>query len=478
MTVPYTTDADGLAEAMTAALAATGYAEIVGLPPIPGCAPPLEQIVVLSVDGRLEAHIPSAVTYSGGDDLLARACDGPELPGRARLLTVVESGPAGLAADIVDLVGAAIPARPGPPTGWRPIRAAPPGGGSPGLPVESPGRPTRSAEELTDLDDLRSDEESVGVAPAALAAELALTVKGQAEAIRVISDAIAPAISRSAPRRPASVLLVGPTGVGKTATAEALAVALHDLTPESQTWTSVRVDLNQAAEAHSVSDLLGAPAGYVGHGDGSPLAEALAAHPRVVVVFDEVDKAHPDVMTVLMGAMDRGRIQLRRPIGGRWEVDCRQAVFVFTSNRGSERLADLSPAVAGAHLEEIARQMLIADGMPEWLAGRHGRIAVFRPLSTRVIAEVATLEVARLAEEFGLDLAWIEPSVVEQVLAEAGPTTTGARSLRLAADRLLAGDLAAARVDRVGDDGPVVVAGSPLRVVPLEAWEAGEAADR
>jgi ATP-dependent Clp protease ATP-binding subunit ClpA len=200
-----------------------------------------------------------------------------------------------------------------------------------------------------------------------------------------------------------------------------------------------------------------------------------------LILIDEIDKAHPDIAIALMGMMDHGALQLRRPFNGRWSLDCRQAILLFTSNAGYAELAERMErsALSSQQLESLARQVLITQGMPEWIAGRHGHIAVYLPLPPGALAEIATLEVDRLAQEFGLELAWIEPEVVAHLLHESDAGSTGARAVRSVIARLVGPAFAEHRATFPGstegsqaDGQRVVMVGPEPRCVTYASWSA------
>src|SRR5438445_1755077 len=167
-------------------------------------------------------------------------------------------------------------------------------------------------------------------------------VNGQEEAVVAVSNAIRRArAGLQDPNRPiGSFLFLGPTGVGKTELTKALAEFLFD--DES---AMVRIDMSEYMEKHSVSRLIGAPPGYVGYDEGGALTEAVRRRPYQVILFDEVEKAHPDVFNVLLQVLDDGRLT----DGQGRTVDFRNVLIVLTSNLGSEALANLPE---GADIEQ------------------------------------------------------------------------------------------------------------------------------
>jgi ATP-dependent Clp protease ATP-binding subunit ClpB len=221
-------------------------------------------------------------------------------------------------------------------------------------------------------------------------------VVGQDEAVRVVSDAIIRARSGiKDPRRPiGSFIFLGPTGVGKTELAKALAAALFDSEDNM-----VRIDMSEYQERHTVSRLVGAPPGYVGYEEGGQLTEAVRRKPYSVVLFDEIEKAHPDVFNTLLQVLDDGRLTDAQ---GR-TVNFRNTVLIMTSNIGSQYL--LEGVTAEAEITPEARELVMGEMRryfrPEFL-NRIDDIVVFSPLTQAQIEQIVELMFnelrARLAE--------------------------------------------------------------------------------
>jgi len=472
MSISFSTDPDALAEEVAIALERDGRAQVTGLPAGIPVEPDLTEAWIFDWTDSLELLIPACHRAQRNDGPLARACAGSDQEGGFRLVGRFGRDDDGLAKAIgllLALVTDTGRAEQPDPTG-EPERTAHNG--------------HTAAADLTDLDQALAIVPANAIPPAAeLASELSLSVKGQSEALTVISEATVAHLHKVDPRLPLRLLLVGPSGVGKGETYETLAAALNTIGGNGRDWQTVRLDGNQLREATAVADLLGTSAGYVGYGAGSSLIHALSTSPRTLILIDEIDKAHPDIITALMGMMDHGALQLRRPVQGRWSLDCRQAILMFTSNAGSAELVDRMERtdLSGLRLESLARQVLMAQGMPEWIAGRHGHIAVYRPLPGPALAEIATLEVARLAQEFGLELSWVEPDVVALLLHEADAASTGARSVRAATSSLISHALAEHRAHlEAPSDNPeppdrrVVVAGPVPHCLAYPAWLASD----
>ncbi|MCZ4500870.1 MAG: clpB, partial [Marmoricola sp.] len=240
-------------------------------------------------------------------------------------------------------------------------------------------------------------------------------ISGQEVAVSKLAAGIARHVGKRYPRKPYSALLMGKTSVGKTETTRVLAEALSELTGSA--WEFVRLDMAEFSERFSVTRIVGAPPGYVGHGDGNDLASRLAANPRTVVLFDEFEKASPVVWQSLLGLLDRGRLASER----HGMVTAEQAVLIFTSNVGadidSEHLGD----------EDAARAVLRHHGLAPELVGRFGNVVAFADLSTDAMAEIAARSVSLIAADFGIELTWISPAYLTDLLQRLVGNNFGVR---------------------------------------------------
>ena len=288
-------------------------------------------------------------------------------------------------------------------------------------------------------------------------------IVGQDEAVRLVADAIIRARSGiKDPRRPiGSFIFLGPTGVGKTELAKTLAAALFD-TEEN----IVRIDMSEYQERHTVSRLVGAPPGYVGYEEGGQLTEAVRRKPYSVVLFDEVEKAHPDVFNTLLQVLDDGRLTDAQ---GR-TVDFRNTVIIMTSNIGSEWLT--ADAVSDGEIKPDARERVMAEMRahfrPEFL-NRLDDIVLFKPLTQPEIERIVDLMLGDLRARLSDRQMTLETSdEARRFIAQQGfDPIYGARPLRRFISRevetrigraLLAGDVLDGAVIHIGyADGELAV---------------------
>ncbi|MFF9427563.1 ATP-dependent chaperone ClpB [Streptomyces sp. NPDC014746] len=289
--------------------------------------------------------------------------------------------------------------------------------------------------------------------------ELGRRLIGQSEAVQAVSDAVRRTRAGIAdPDRPTgSFLFLGPTGVGKTELAKALADFLFD-----DERAMIRIDMSEYGEKHSVARLVGAPPGYVGYEEGGQLTEAVRRRPYSVVLLDEVEKAHPEVFDVLLQVLDDGRLT----DGQGRTVDFRNTILILTSNLGSQYLVEpLTPAdVKKQQVLEVVR----ASFKPEFL-NRLDDLVVFSALDRAELGRIARLQIDRLAKRLADRRLTLEvtPEALEWLAEEGNDPAYGARPLRrliqtAIGDRLakeiLAGEVVdgdAVRVDRV-EDGLIV----------------------
>ncbi|MCA1582370.1 MAG: ATP-dependent chaperone ClpB [Acidobacteria bacterium] len=248
-------------------------------------------------------------------------------------------------------------------------------------------------------------------------------VIGQREAVTAVSDAVRRSrAGLSDPRRPiGSFIFVGPTGVGKTELARALAEFLFD-----DEHAMVRLDMSEYMEKHSVARMIGAPPGYVGYEEGGRLTEAIRRRPYSVVLFDEIEKAHPDVFNVLLQVLDDGRLTDGK---GR-VVSFKNTVIIMTSNLGSQWIAEAS-AMAEADVNAKVEEELRRHFRPEFL-NRIDDVIVFHRLTREEIEQIVEVQLqslARTVADRGMRLTWTPEA--RRLLAGRGyDPTFGARPLK------------------------------------------------
>ena len=267
---------------------------------------------------------------------------------------------------------------------------------------------------------------------------------GQGEATRLVAAAVKRSrIHTNNLHRPASFIFVGPTGVGKTELVKVLSEQLFD-TPE----TLIRLDMSEFMEKHSVSRIIGAPPGYVGYDEAGQLTEKVRRKPYSVVLFDEIEKAHPDVLNVLLQILDDGRITDAQ---GR-TVNFENTIIVMTSNAGSDRSENLlgfGKTQADASKEKALKAL---EGFlrPEFIA-RVDEIVVFSPLTPESLAKIAELMLTELKDSLSerlIDFKF-DNSVCTYLAEKCGNGKRGARELRNTIRREIENKL----VDIIVDNG-------------------------
>jgi len=260
-------------------------------------------------------------------------------------------------------------------------------------------------------------------------------VVGQDAAVARVANAIRRSrAGLSDPNRPiGSFIFLGPTGVGKTELARALAEFLFD-----DEKALIRLDMSEYMEKHSVSRMIGAPPGYVGHDEGGQLTEKIRRHPYAVVLFDEIEKAHPDVFNILLQILEDGRLTDGK---GR-TVDFRNAVLIMTSNVGSAALFEQTGSDPERAQKEAMEALRVAF-RPEFL-NRIDDIVLFKPLGREQLAKIVDLEllkVGKMLTERNVTLV-MSAAAIERVLREGYDPAYGARPLRRTIQRLVQDPLA------------------------------------
>jgi ATP-dependent Clp protease ATP-binding subunit ClpB len=280
-------------------------------------------------------------------------------------------------------------------------------------------------------------------------AELGKRLVGQARAVQAVSDAVRRSRAGiSDPDRPTgSFLFLGPTGVGKTELAKALAEFLFD-----NERAVIRIDMSEYSEKHSVARLVGAPPGYVGYEAGGQLTEAVRRRPYCVILLDEVEKAHQEVFDILLQVLDDGRLT----DGQGRTVDFRNTILILTSNLGSAEIANQS--VDEDTKRETVMAVVRVTFKPEFL-NRLDDIILFDPLTTEELAEIVDLQVAALARRLAerrLTL-HVTPAAREWLALTGFDPVYGARPLRRLVQSAIGDQLARALLSGQIVDGDTVL---------------------
>ncbi len=292
-----------------------------------------------------------------------------------------------------------------------------------------------------------------------LEAELHNRVVGQEEAIRAIADAVRRSrAGLNDPRRPiGSFIFLGTTGVGKTELAKALAEYLFD---DENMMT--RIDMSEYQEKHAVSRLVGAPPGYVGYDEGGQLTEAVRRKPYSVVLFDEIEKAHPDVFNILLQVPDDGRLTDNK---GRM-VNFKNTIIIMTSNMGSSVIRDNFSKMTPENHDEVVEKtknevldMLKQTIRPEFL-NRIDETIMFTPLNEKEIEEIVGLQIRSIQKMLAANGVTLEitPAALHYLAEEGFDPEFGARPVKRAIHRLvlnqLSKDILAQKVDK---EKPIVI---------------------
>ena len=289
--------------------------------------------------------------------------------------------------------------------------------------------------------------------------ELHRRVVGQNEAIAAIADAVRRSrAGLNDPRRPiGSFIFLGTTGVGKTELAKALAEYLFD---DENMMT--RIDMSEYQEKHTVSRLVGAPPGYVGYDEGGQLTEAVRRKPYSVVLFDEIEKAHPDVFNILLQVLDDGRLTDNK---GR-NVNFKNTIIIMTSNMGSNVIRENFASITDGNHDEVVEktkelvlEMLKSTIRPEFL-NRIDEIIMFTPLNEREIQDIVGIQVnsiKKMLSTNGVNLE-VTPSALSYLAKEGYNPEFGARPVKRVLQRMvlnrLSKDILAQKVDR---EHPIII---------------------
>jgi len=274
-------------------------------------------------------------------------------------------------------------------------------------------------------------------------------VVGQDEAVTAVANAVRRGrAGLSDPNRPiGSFIFLGPTGVGKTELARALAEFLFD---NEQAMT--RIDMSEYMEKHTVARLVGAPPGYVGYEEGGQLTEAVRRRPYAVILFDEIEKAHPDVFNILLQLLEDGRLT----DGQGRTVDFRNTVVIMTSNLGSHILQDQN--LTEADKEKAVLEAVRHNFRPEFL-NRVDEIIIFKPLTREQIKTIVNIQLERLRKRLAERRITLQltPAALDLIANDGYDPVFGARPLKRVIQRRIQDPLAMAVLDGKFREGDTVL---------------------
>ncbi|KPK00936.1 MAG: Clp protease ClpB [Nitrospira bacterium SG8_35_4] len=280
---------------------------------------------------------------------------------------------------------------------------------------------------------------------------LSMRVVGQDEAIKAVSDAVRRARAGiQDPNRPiGSFIFLGPTGVGKTELARALAEFMFD-----EEDAMIRIDMSEYQERHTVSRLIGAPPGYVGYDEGGQLTEAIRRRPYAVILFDEIEKAHPEVFNILLQVLDDGRLT----DGHGRTVDFRNTVVIMTSNIGSQHIQEMMTEwTAEVQIRKGVMEELKAFFKPEFL-NRIDETIIFHPLNRTLLVKIVDIQIGQMKKylrERHVDIELTDSA--KAYLAEVGyDNLYGARPLKRAIQKEILNPLATKLLEGVFKTGDII----------------------
>lgn len=287
---------------------------------------------------------------------------------------------------------------------------------------------------ITDFDFIeqkreKTEEKNIILGKNELLTGLKQHIFGQDTALEGVAKVVSRHISRVDPKKPATIFSVGSSGVGKTKTANVLPEVISSLIDVE--YHFLRLDMSEYQEQHRISQLVGAPQGYVGYGETSELVSTLRNNPRCIVLFDEIEKAHPAILKLLMNTIDAGRLSCATANNSEYQIDCSQAIFIFTSNLDAQNiLNDIMETNKECDLIEqdfIARKRCVDAGIAPEIVGRMGIFVVYKPIDDASRAHIVVSSMQEIAEEFGLELKHIDPNIVLDILHHQSSNHFGAR---------------------------------------------------
>jgi len=281
-----------------------------------------------------------------------------------------------------------------------------------------------------------------------LAKRVMQEILGQEDAVSLLCQTTCEHIAKVAPRHPLVLVAVGPTGTGKSESVQVLVNALNELYPDAG-YGMVRINLSQYKEEYRISELFGSPPGYVGYDTKTNLVAALSKSPRQIILWDEMEKAHPRVITALLSLLDNGSLTLPAPLeDGKYEIDCRQSIHVFSTNlQWQEIYKMLLPGNEFGNADKVnavCARVFVEAGQVSELVGRFRQFLFYKPLDDTTLRAIAEQSVRKLAREYGLEVSFCDPAIISLILRQEREESLGARPIQAVVNRLLAPSFVAA----------------------------------
>lgn len=273
---------------------------------------------------------------------------------------------------------------------------------------------------------------------------------GQDQAVELLCHTVWQHLLKTTPFAPLVMVTVGPTGTGKSESVQILVNALKEFNTNSD-YRLIRINLSQYREEYRISELFGSPPGYAGYSTQTNLVSALSSNPRQVILWDEMEKAHPRVLTALLPLIDNGLLVTPAPLkDGSYSIDCRKSIHIFSTNLQWEviyqELVQDSCLDDAAKINHICEKMFLEAGQPSELVSRLRQFIFYQPLDTITIGNIAEHSIQRVVNEYGFDKFSIDSSFIHLILGQDRDDSLGARSIQTIVKRLLEPALSEAKV--------------------------------
>lgn len=290
-----------------------------------------------------------------------------------------------------------------------------------------------------DLDLTRSNNRNIVIDMNWLVSDISETVRGQEEAVKCVAHYACAAVAKVAPQCPPSIVLAGATGQGKTLMGKTLAEALnHQINDPNRKYGTIVVQCNELTEDFDVSRLVGGSPNYVGYGDDNLLTPVLS-NPYQVIIFDEIEKAAPRVLDVLMGVLDCGELMMTKPVDGKNMLNLKHSIILFTTNLSINQEVSQNQIGFGstktesqgnADMSTRYRNALVAHGMRREIVARFSDIVHFHELKGAPVVDIILLEIQRCASEYGFSISFVSHEIIQGLYDDLQISGFGARMIK------------------------------------------------